>query len=252
MIRILRQADLPNLEVEPKLVWRLLGYSDPMQMRPAIQEVFHQAMEMGPTLLEPAACYDIFPIARVTPSSVEVEDGVSFESRDLASRFREARELAALITTIGPRLEEQVEKLLRSGNSGVGYVLDIFGSAAVEVAAYKVRELIRDYALTRGYRAMTHGYCIGEDCPAYTDCGGTIIYWWSPGYGDFQTREQKKLFTLVDGSHIGVHLGESCMMTPRKSYACLLPIGPQAEKSRDKCDEGQKDWIKLGSLKPVK
>jgi len=252
MIQILRQADFPNLKVDPKRVWCLLGYSDPKQVSPAIQKAFHRAMEIGPTLLEPTACYDIFPIARVTSSSVEVEGGVSFESQDLAHRFREARELAALITTIGPGLEEQVAKLLLGGNSVVGYVLDAFGSAAVDTVAYKAREPIHGYALTKGYRAMTHGYCIGKDCPAYTDCGGSIIYWWSPGYGDCQTREQKKLFTLVDGSHIGVHLGESCMMTPLKSYACLLSIGPQAEKPTYECDEGQKDWSKLGILKPVK
>lgn len=237
------------MEVDSEEVWRLLGYSDPIQARPAIQEVFHQAMEIGQTLLEPAACYDIFQTERVTSASVEVEGHVSLESQDLAHRSREARELAVFITTIGPGLEEQVGKLLASGNFGLGYVLDVFGSAAVEMVAYKVRGLIQDYALSRGYWAMTHGYCIGKDCPAYTDCGGSIIYWWCPGYGDWNTREQKKLFTLVDGSHIGVHLGETYMMSPRKSYACVLPIGRQGEKSSNKCDEGQKDWIKLGSLK---
>jgi len=252
MIRILHEAELPNLEVNPKEVWYWLGYSDPMQARPAMQKVFNQAMEKGPSFLEPAACYDIFPIAGVTPFSVEVKGGVVFESQDLASRFQGARELAAFIVTIGPHLEEEVKQFFCSGNAGVGYVLDVFGSTAVDVVAYKVREVIQGYASSKGYQAMTYGCCIGESCPAYTDCGGVMIYWWSPGYGDFLTREQKKLFSLIDGSHIGVHLAESCMMTPRKSYACLLPIGPQLEKSPRKCDEGQKDWIKLGSLKPMK
>lgn len=118
MIRILRQIEFSNLEVDPKVVWRLSGYSDPIQARPSVQQVFHRAMEMGPTLLEPAACYDIFQVEEVTSSSVEVEGDVSFESRDLAYRHREARELAAFITTIGPRLGEQVNKcrvLLRKG-----------------------------------------------------------------------------------------------------------------------------------------
>ena len=246
MIKILHEAELSNLEIDSKEVWYWLGYSDLTQARPAIQKVFSQAMEKGSYLLEPAACYDIFPIAGVTPFSVEVKGGVVFESQDLARRFQGARELAAFIVTIGPHLEEEVQQLFRSGNSGVGYVLDVFGSAAVDVVTYKVREVIQGYASSKGYQAMTYGYCIGKRCPAYADCGGVIIYWWSPGYGDLLTREQKKLFSLIDGSHIGVHLAESCMMTPRKSYACLLPIGPQLEKSPGKCDEGQKDWIKSG------
>ncbi len=64
--------------------------------------------------------------------------------------------------------------------------------------------------------------------------------------------KQKKLFSLVDGNEIGVHLEESCMMTPRKSYACLIPIGPQEENVSYACNEGQKDWITLDSLCPTK
>jgi len=78
MIKILNKAELSTLEVNPKGVWYSLGYSDPMQARPAIQKAFNQAMEKGPSLLEPAACYDIFPIAGVTPFSVEVKGGVVF------------------------------------------------------------------------------------------------------------------------------------------------------------------------------
>jgi len=248
MIRILRGAELPKLEVNPKVMWESLGYSDPGQASQTMQRLFRQAMEMGPTLLEPAACYDTFPITLVTRSTVEVAGGVSFQSQDLARRFRQATELAAFISTIGPRLEQEVEKLSQSGNLGLGYVLDVFGSLAVDLIAYKVRDVIQNYAASKGYEAMTYGYCIGRSCPAYADCGGAVVHWWSPGYGDFPTREQKKLFSLVDGSQIGVHLSESCMMTPRKSYACLLPIGVQAKAADHKCDEGQKAWVKVGKF----
>jgi hypothetical protein len=246
MMRVLLRAEFQNLEVNPKAVWRELGYSNPAQARPVIQEAFRQAIEMGQTALEPAACYDIFQIERVTSSSVEVEGGVSFESQDLAHRHREAKELAAFIVTIGPRLEEQVVKLFQDGNPAVGCFLDTFGSIAVDMVAYKVKELIQDDALARDYQTMTCEYCIGNDCPAYKDCGGVIIHWWSPGYGDWNTREQKKLFTLVDGSRIGIHLNETGMMTPRKSYSCALPIGSQREKPPDKCDEGKRAWLQRG------
>ena len=252
MIRTLGQADIPDFKVDPERVWCMAGYSDPSRARPIMQKAFQRTWEIGPSLLEPAACYDTFPITGVTSCSVTVNGAVSFQSRDLAGHFREAREMTILIVTIGPRLEKQVEKLFEEGNSGVGCILDLLGSAAVDKVAYRVRELIQEDALAKGYRAMTRGYCIGKTCPAYTDCGGVVAYWWSPGYGDMETREQKKLFSLIDGNEVGVHLGESCMMTPRKSYACLIPIGPQEEKVSYACDEGQKDWIRQGSLKQVK
>ncbi len=246
MLQIVPEAEFSNVEVSSDEVWRYLGYPNSSQASPAIQKVFHQAMEIGPTLLEPVACYGISQIGRVTSSSVEVEGGVSFDSRDLALRHREAKELAAFIITIGPRVEEEAMKLIQGGDSVLGYILDMFGSAAVDIMAYKVREIIQDHVRPEGYQAITHGICIGKKCPAYRDCGGVVVYWWSPGYGDWDTREQKKLFTVVDGSHIGVHLTESCMMDPRKSYACAMPLGTVREKSTQKCVEGEREWIQRG------
>jgi len=247
-MQIISQAEFQSLEVNPKAVWLELGYLNPPQARRAIQEAFQRAMEVGPTLLEPKACYDIFQIERVTPSSVEIEGGVSFESQDLAQRYQGAKELAAFIMTLGSRLEEQVAKLFHDGNPALGCVLDAFASIAVDVMAHRMKDLIQKDALSRGYQAMTYGYCIGKDCPAYKDCCGTIINWWSPGYGDWNTREQKKLFSLVDGSRIGIKLSETCMMTPRKSYSCVLPIGLQREEPPDKCEEGGRAWIQRGHL----
>lgn len=208
MMRILLQAEFRNLEVNPKEVWQRLGYPDLALVSPAIQEAFHRAMEIWQTLVEPVACYDIFQIEGVTPSSVEVKGGVSFESQVLAYLCQEARELAVFIVTIGPRLEEEVGKLFQNGNFAVGTILDKFGSQAVSMVAYRVKGLIEDYALSMGYQVMTP-------------------YWYCPGYSDWNTWEQKKLFTLVDGNHIGVRLGKACMMTPVKSYSCVLPIGLQ-------------------------
>jgi len=47
------------------------------------------------------------------------------------------------------------------------------------------------------------------------------------------------LSDLLDKNIIGVYLEESSMMTPRKSYACLTPIGPQEENINYPCEEGQ-------------
>lgn len=246
MLQIISGAEFANFKVPPHEVWRYLGYPNPNQASPAIQEVFHQAMEIGPPLLEPVACYDIFPIKKRTPSSVEIEGGVSLDSQDLALRHREAKELAAFIITIGPHVEEEAAKLIQGGDSVWGYVLDMFGSAAVDTMAYKVREIIQDYVQPKGYQAITHGICIGKKCPAYRDCGGVVTYWWSPGYGDWNALENKKIFAIVDGNRVGVHVKESGMMDPRKSYACAMPLGTVREKSTQKCVEWEREWIQRG------
>jgi len=246
MLQIIPKAELSNVKVPRREVWRYLGYPNPNQASPTIKKVFNRVMEMGPSLLEPVACYDIFPIKKVTPSSVEVEGGVLFESRDLALRHHEARKLAAFIITIGSRVEEEAMKLIQGVDSVLGYVLDMFGSAAVNTMAYKVREIIQDRVCSEGYQAINHGICIGKKCLAYRDCGGVVVYWWSPGYGDWSALENKKIFAIVDGNQVGVRVKESGMMTPRKSYACTMSLGTVREKSTQKCVEGEREWIQRG------
>jgi len=225
VLQVLFQDKFQRLEVIPKRVWRELGYRDATLANPAIQKSFQRAMEIGPALLEPVACYDIFQIERVIPTSVKVKSGILFESRDLARRYQGARELAAFVATIGPRLEEQVGKLFNDGELTVASILDAFGSEAVTIIARRVKGLIQDCALSRGYQVMTR-------------------YWFCPGYGDWDTREQKKLFALVDGSCIGVRLGEACAMTPVKSYAGVLPVGSQGAKLLDfkEFDRHMDEW----------
>jgi hypothetical protein len=243
----LRKDKFKDLDIDPCRVWYLLGYTESDKPPPIIEKAIRQAMEIGLTLLEPAACYDIFDIRRVTPSSVEVCD-VRFDSEDLAFRFRQAEEMAIFVCTIGSCLEDRVEKFTSGSSATLGFALDMFGTAAVETAAFKTRETIQDDVIAQGKRATTNSYCIGSSCTAYADCGGVVVYWWSPGFGDQKTQDQRKLFGLLDGTQIGVQLNESCMMIPRKSYACLLPIGRQQAKPAYKCEEGSTNWIRQGSL----
>lgn len=242
----MNKAKFSNVEVPSHEVRRYLGYSDPTHVRKDIQDIFQQVMEMGPTLLEPAAGYDIFPIKNVTVSTVEVEGDISFNSRDLALRQRGAQALATFVVIAGARLEEEAEKLIRSGDSVLGYMLDVFASAAVNCLAYKVKKIIEAHAHSMGYQGITQGVCIGKKCSVYRDCGGAIIHWWSPGYGDWSVVENKKIFTLIDGNQVGVCVRESGMMSPQKSYACVMPLGSDGDKPRQKCVEWQKEWTRRG------
>jgi cobalamin-dependent methionine synthase I len=245
MLQIIPQSEFSDFKVPPHEVWRYLGYIEESKARPEIREIFKRVMEMGPSLLEPAACYDIFPIKKVTSSSVEV-DGVSFDSQDFALRQREAKELAVFVTTMGPRVSEEAEKLIVSGDSVLGYILDVYASAAVDVLALRVSEIIRDSIRSRGYQAIQYSICIGKKCPVYRDCGGVIVKWWSPGYGDWSAFENKKIFSIVDANQIGVRVKESGMMEPRKSYACVMPLGSEVEKPSQKCVEWEREWIHRG------
>ena len=246
MLQIIPQSEFADFKVPAHEMWRYLGYIEESKARPEIREIFKRVIEeVGPPLLELAACYDVFPIKKVTDSTVEVE-GVTFDSLDLALRQGDAKEVAIFIMTAGPRVSEEAERLIVSGDSVLGYILDVFGSAAVDTLAYRVRKIIQNHVSSKGYQAITHGICLGKKCTAYRDCGGVVIKWWSPGYGDWNAIENKKIFSLIDGSKIGVRVKESGMMEPRKSYVCAMPLGPEGEKSPQECVEWEREWVKRG------
>jgi hypothetical protein len=157
---------ISQCEVPPHEVRRYLGYPDSACVREDIQGIFQQVMETGPGFLEPAGCYDIFPIKSVTSSAVEVAGEIRFESKDLALRHCRARELAAFVVTVGPRLEEEAARLLHSGDPLRGYMLDIFGSAAVNCLAHEAKKAIESHVRSKGYHAITYGVCIGKKCRA--------------------------------------------------------------------------------------
>lgn len=214
---IMRLLNPTELEVKLNQVWQRLRYDDPAQAPMQVQLAFTRAVQIGPGLLEPKACYDIFPIKRITPSSVELK-GISFESKELVARCRGAKELAVFIATIGSQLEEQVGQLLRT-EPAVAFILDSYGSEVVITVARQVREVIREYASPKSYR-VGERYC--------------------PGYGDWDTKEQQRLFSLLNGNQMGVKLGPSLMMYPRKSYAGVLPLGPEVleVKPDERCCKG--------------
>lgn len=203
-VHILRPS---RWEADASKIWRRLGYADPSQAPAAVHAAFARACELGQDLLEPAACYRIRPMERWSPAWIELS-GIALGSRELAFRCRGAREVAIFIATIGLRLEGEVERLFPQEPT-TAWMLDQYGSEAVVALARAVRYELRDYALSHGLR-IGERYC--------------------PGYGDWETRDQRKLFRVLDGGRIGVQLGPHGMMRPRKSYAGVLPIGPHVRE----------------------
>ena len=50
----------------------------------------------------------------------------------------------------------------------------------------------------------------------------------SPGYGDFELEAQREIFSVLDCPRkIGLHLGESLLMTPTKSVTAIVGLHPK-------------------------
>jgi hypothetical protein len=169
-----------------------------------ITDALETALEESRGLIEPKAIYVIAAGAALPGSQM----------------FSELEKVAFCVCTIGPALEERVTSLSKEGNMLSAVVIDAIGSAAAEATARYANERIDEIAATEGLK---------------TSCRA------SPGYGDWDVKEQRALFALVPAGRIGVRLTESSMMVPRKSVSFAVhiaeePVRLRSEGSCRNCD----------------
>ncbi len=162
------------------------------------------ALEESQDLIKPKAIY-------VTAA------GADLPGSDI---FRDLEKVAFCVCTIGPALEERVTALSKEGDMLAAVVLDSIGSAAAEATARYANDHIDEAAAAIGLK---------------TSCRA------SPGYGDWDVKEQKNLFALVPAERIGVTLTASSMMVPRKSISFAVhiaedPVRLRSEGSCRNCD----------------
>lgn len=128
-----------------------------------------------------------------------------------SSVFEGLERVAYCVCTIGPALEEEVTRLSGGDELLRAVVLDSAGSVAAEAVAEYMDRRIQEEAARSGLK---------------TSCRA------SPGYGDWDVREQAKLFRIVPADRIGVTLSESSMMMPRKSVSFAIHIAERPERLR--------------------
>jgi hypothetical protein len=139
------------------------------------------------SLLSPRAVYTILPHRETNGHRI----------------FDKAVQVALGISTIGPALEDEVERQFRDGDMLRGLLLDAFGTAAIVQIFKTVERRIVAEALGRGLWPGRR---------------------FSPGYRGWPLEEQRFVFSRVDATAAGVRLNESCMMIPRKSNSFRINL----------------------------
>ncbi len=157
-------------------------------------------------LLEPAIAYEIYSITEVGHHQLSLESNAALHGPLLSSVLAEAKELAAVVYTIGPRLEVKATDYFDRSEPLRGVLLDGIGNAAVDSLTQEVCKFMTSEASSRGYQASS---------PL------------NPGMPGFPISEQRQLFKLVPAQKIGVRLTSQEMMSPRKSLSIVFGMGPE-------------------------
>lgn len=192
------------------------GCSSPMPEIDALSgELLSNIHEMH--LLEPALAYESYSITGAGQDRLNLSGGFVFNGSLLPVKFPSARKLAAIVCTIGPKLEEAVSEYFSRGEALRGLLLDGIGNAALDSIVREACRMVKKESSSQGYKVSS---------PV------------SPGTPGFSISEQRTVFKLAPAEHIGVRLTASGVMFPRKSISMVIAIGKDLpEQAEDNiCD----------------
>jgi hypothetical protein len=188
--------------------------------RPAWRQMYEPAIAEARELLRPAVAYAVHPVAGAEDGRLLVADGQALESAVVARLFAGAPEVALVIFTIGPLLEERVAGYQAAGDYPAGIALDLIGSIAVNEVGRVAYGVLESLADSRGVRASIP---LNPGTTHWPLCGNRV------------------LVGLVPAGEIGVEVLESGLLRPFKSISYAVALGkdvltPDRGSSCDYCE----------------
>ena len=167
-----------------------------------VLELINELIEEGRNLCAPRALYKNYEVASADRDKVVLQ-GAAFDLRgkSITHHLWRARKVTLLAVTIGPKVEERIKELTDRGNITSAAIMDAVGSEAVEGAAGYINELVNGKAREAGFRTVAR---------------------YSPGYADWELKDQKGLIKQINGQQIGITVTGSSIMRPEKSISAAI------------------------------
>ncbi|MBI5375819.1 MAG: hypothetical protein HZA77_10310 [Candidatus Schekmanbacteria bacterium] len=186
-----------------------------------LARLIDEEIARGMKLARPQALYEFRKVINSDGDGVEIEGGIKIGENTFKNYMTSIDRICFALVTIGPALEEEADKLQKDGEYTRAMILDAVGSVAVEDAAGNLNHMICD---------KLKGKKTG------------ISRRFSPGYGKFKVKEQKKISDIIPFKKIGVALTSSFMMVPQKSISFCLYTGKLKKEIPGTCNIcGMKD-----------
>jgi hypothetical protein len=193
-----------SLLLTEKSILRRQEIASSSKIKPSASSINHDFLSQQKILLQPAIAYEIYLVQKITSDAIYLNDGQTIQGRVPASGLKKARGIAVVLCTIGPLLEETSQKYFSAHELLKGFLLDGFGSAAIDSLASEACRLIQDIACSSG---------------------SDISSPYSPGMHGWKVEEISHLLQLAPAAYIGIHLTGGGMLYPRKSIAMIIGLG---------------------------
>ena len=109
-----------------------------------------------------------------------------------------------MASTLGERVSQRVNELLREGEAERGVILDACASACADAGLDFMLKMRKPYLFKMGYEMLSTRF--------------------SPGYGDMPLSFQRSLFLLLDAGRLGISLTQGNMLYPEKSVLAVCGV----------------------------
>jgi len=205
-----------ELRINRQEIEAVLGYPYNLLPEPFnqyIEEAFNEAKNL----------IDIRATFRVVEDiSIDQKKGILLAAEQkfnvgkmICKELTDSDRMVFFVCSAGKTISEKSANLFKSGDPILGYIYDLLGSAIVEATGNWIQSYLKQGIVENG-EAITNRY--------------------SPGYCNWSTSEQHKLFTLFNEAPSGVILTTSALMNPVKSISGVIGIGHDVKYRNYQCD----------------
>lgn len=132
----------------------------------------------------------------------------------IARQLKNAEQIIVFVCTSGHGITQQYKEYIRTNELVKAYFVDILGNIVVEKAMDIIQGRISEEMKTRGIN-ITNRY--------------------SPGYCNWNTDEQAKIFSILPDNPCGVRLTQSSLMIPSKSISGVIGCGKNVKYTAYGC-----------------
>ena len=139
---------------------------------------------------------------------------VYFSSKVVSYTLSDCQSVAVYLATIGRDIDLEINRLMSERQTMAGNILDTIGSMAIIQTLSQLRTDVREAVKIQGFQTTRH---------------------YSPGYCDWDIRQQRIIFSVLGSNTLKVTLNEACSMIPRKSISGIIGIGIPDKQKQSPC-----------------
>ena len=193
-----------NIDIPVRAVLQRLGYPQGRRRdNSEVNRIFDEEIERAPKLFKSQGVFRFLEVASKDEELITFKkSSFLIKSKQVVKMLNGSDLVIVFMVTIGPLLEQEVDKLMNQGEMTRGVILDAIGSETADAVAEELHKvMLKQMAEEQGFSVTPR---------------------FSPGYGDWPVTVQKDLLELCSGELIGISVNESSLMIPRKSVSAVF------------------------------